>query len=337
MVLIACAMSAPLGADADQGEVEARRKTYQQGREAMRTDRWSEAYRLFSQLWREQRTYDVAMNLGQVELFLQKYRDAAEHIAFGLRHLPPREKVDVARQASEGLEQAKKYIATLAISVNRSGVLLHVDGTLVGTSPIQHEVYVQPGSHTIQARGPGLEPVAEQVETQAGEDWKIEVRMPPPEVFPEAHASGQRASLSAQAVTRRPQTIDATAVFPVILTGTVAAAGLGAGIAFVIAAGGKETQREQRVSNLQATLPYPASCRPGTPDSAECAKIQALADDAQRFRTLSVVSFGLAVAAGAATYLLWPRAEGTPAAGRGWRPALTLHGSGLGCAVVGAF
>ena len=59
------------------------------GEEAARAGRLSEAYDILLGAWRKKPTYDVAANLGSVELRLGKVRDAAEHLAFSVREYPP--------------------------------------------------------------------------------------------------------------------------------------------------------------------------------------------------------------------------------------------------------
>ena len=49
------------------------------------------AYEAYKAAWALQKSYDIAGNLGNVELKLGMHRDAAEHLAFALDDFPPTE------------------------------------------------------------------------------------------------------------------------------------------------------------------------------------------------------------------------------------------------------
>jgi hypothetical protein len=73
---------------ADSAEQELVRRLYQDAKAAGERDDWQAAYDLMLEAWQRRRAADVAVNLGFIEMQLQKRRDAAEHLAFGLRSFP---------------------------------------------------------------------------------------------------------------------------------------------------------------------------------------------------------------------------------------------------------
>src|SRR5689334_7193467 len=97
-----------------------RHAAFQQGVAAMQAEKWEDALAIYRKLWMEEHTYDVALSLGQVELNLKAYRDAAQHLDFGDRRIPPREDSAVSDRARHLLEVAKKEVAALEIKVDRT-------------------------------------------------------------------------------------------------------------------------------------------------------------------------------------------------------------------------
>src|SRR5690349_8781493 len=59
---------------------------YREGNAFAAREQWVEAEAKFRAAWKLNPTYDITANLGQTELRLQKYRDAAEHLEFALRN-----------------------------------------------------------------------------------------------------------------------------------------------------------------------------------------------------------------------------------------------------------
>jgi hypothetical protein len=307
---------------AEAGDTEARRKVYEQGRAAMAADRWEEGYRLFSGLWQERPSYDVAINLGEIELHLGKFRDAAEHLTFGLRHVPPREKLEVARTAQEGLDLAKQRVGTLKISVEGAQTELRVDGVVVGSSPLDHEVFVDPGSHQVEADSTGSGSVIRVVAIGAGQARTVELKFgaarggaapgeagsaigstPTTAQAPVANAAAGTTTVPPSGPPQDTSNVKAPNYVPVILTGAATAAGVGLGIAFLAAAKSDDAERRSAL----ARLPGPGSCGAGNPSVRECSSISDLADSAATMRAVSYVSFGVAAAAALGTFFLWPR------------------------------
>src|SRR5688572_17441641 len=61
------------------------------GRELFVAQDYAGAYEAQLAAWQLKKSFDIAANLGQVELKLAKHRDAAEHLAYALDHFPARE------------------------------------------------------------------------------------------------------------------------------------------------------------------------------------------------------------------------------------------------------
>jgi tetratricopeptide (TPR) repeat protein len=124
---------------------------FAQGNEAFDAGRLEEAYAICQQAWALKRTYDIAGNLGQVELKLGKFRDAAEHLDFTLRLFPPTGKSEPREAIRRALDAARKEVGALTIRVNVQGAAVSIDNKPIGQSPFEATVFVEPGTRVIEA------------------------------------------------------------------------------------------------------------------------------------------------------------------------------------------
>ena len=65
---------------------------YQQGNVEFEKKNWPGAEAAYLKAWAITRTFDVAVNLGEVEFHLGKMRDAVEYLSYSLRTAPPSSK-----------------------------------------------------------------------------------------------------------------------------------------------------------------------------------------------------------------------------------------------------
>lgn len=331
----------PVAAD-PEGE---RRSSFVQGRRAMEAERWAEALVIYRRLWAEQPAFDVALQLGLVEFNLRKYRDAAEHLAFGIRTIPVTEKPATAERARKLLALAEREVALLEIGIDRENAEVRIDGALVGRSPLVSEVYVEPGAHRIGAVLEGHAPVEQVVQAKAGERKQVNLELTalprtnpePPLAVGAALPPGSSVPLH-QALPPRDNAERGKDMVPVYLAAAVGAVGLGLGVTLLAIAGGKDSDKDEALARLPGTQP----CARNTPHVRECDRIGDLARDARTLRGAGAVAVGVGVlAAGTAVVLLaWPDDEaGTRAQTRAPRLAVLpqLGPRGSGASLVGEF
>lgn len=164
---------------AEPSDPTARREAYRTGYAAIERRDWAEAQRIFDALWHEERAYDVALHLGQTEFQLGRHRDAAEHLAFGVAHMPPGESEELRERAILALERARSKVGTLEIVVNRPSAEVRIDGVLIGSAPIEGEWFVVPGRHRVEALLAGYETKSALVEIRAGEAQELALELVP--------------------------------------------------------------------------------------------------------------------------------------------------------------
>src|SRR5882672_181123 len=93
--------------------VERADQLFREGTSAFEAERYSEAYGALRSAWDLSPSYRHAAGLGQVELHLAQYRDAAEHLAYCLRNFPETGDKVARQHVEEGLEQAREHVASL--------------------------------------------------------------------------------------------------------------------------------------------------------------------------------------------------------------------------------
>lgn len=157
IVLVAATAGAPALAQASgQGTSQATdaaavSQLYNQGVDASKAGDWPKAYESFLAAWKIKEHYQIAANLGRAEIKIGKYRDAAEHLSYFLREA--KDVKDADREAAQQmLNEAKGHTASIFVKVNRPGAEVLLDGKPVGLAPLSREFYLDPGSHTLEAR-----------------------------------------------------------------------------------------------------------------------------------------------------------------------------------------
>jgi len=271
----------PVSPEVSADEARARTLT-REGIDAFKAGKNEQAVQALSGAWAIRQTYDVAGALAQAELALERYRDAAEHLDYCVNHYSPMDSEHKQRVVKAALVQVKTMVATLELSVDLEGAEVIIDNRPVGRSPLPGAVYLDPGEHQLEARH-GDDQVSQALTVQAGHAYPVALKL---------------GATKAKAAERA-----APSYIPAVVASSVGAAALIGGVVFLLEANNKGTQRDDLLETLPGTNP----CGPQNPNASTCNEIGSLADEQKTFRTISIVGFGVAAAAGVATYFLWPR------------------------------
>lgn len=148
---------------------------------------WLKARDLLLELWGRARTHDVAISLGMVEHQLGRMSQSARYVAFAVANVPPAENDETIASYRAALAEAKKYVATLWVTVTPAEVELFVEGEPAELSTGEQrlgvrEVYVDPGQHTLEARAASGAAASELLLLSAGEEYKVELKVTAPAV-----------------------------------------------------------------------------------------------------------------------------------------------------------
>lgn len=285
-------------------------KLYHQGNDALDAGRKEEAYDLYKQAFALKKSFDIAANLGSVELNLNKPRDAAEHLAFSLRLFSPTADQSKRPKVQQLLDEARALVATLRIKVNVAGALVSVDGQQVGQAPIEYEIFVDPGRRVVEAR------LAEHVTARAektlekGTSSEVELIL----VKEEQKTDGNGATEK-----------------PVVMGLGYGLAGLSlvGGVIFAVLSSSKASEADDKLGELAGSRPCDA------PGNSTCPEIQGLRSDEDSFADAAGWMFvgGGALAVATTIYAIVVNSEEEPTSGLTATPILGSHEFGVALAL----
>jgi hypothetical protein len=240
---------------------------FRQGNSLYKEQRWAEARDAYDRAWQLKKAHDIAANLAYAEMKLGRFREAAEHLAFAVKSWPPTGKTDKREYAIDRLQLARKEVGALKIEVNLPRADVLIDGQRVGQAPLDGEVFVEAGTHTIEAKLVGYATASRSVDATKGGAAEVALVLrvaaapaPPP-------------------VVQRP-------VWPAVVSGVLAVGGLAAGAGLAVAAHGKSAD----ASMIGARLGGSSTCA-GTPGAAMSADCTAVKEALRGKSTLSEGAF----------------------------------------------
>ncbi len=295
---------------------------FKKGNEAYKQKKWAEAEKAFEAAFALKQAYDIAGNLGDVELHQNKYQEAAEHLEFSLRNWPAGQEASRKRTA-ERFDEAKKQIATLTLKVTE-GAEITVNGKPVGKSPLTGPVFVTAGAATVVAKI-GTKSAKKTVALDIGEarDVEIVIEGEGAAVGPAAPAAGAPAGAGDSAQPAQGDggavEVDSSGMKPktlVLIAGaglTLVAAGLG--VYYTLEKSSAQDDADSLRSDLSKK--YGSTACAGSSAPAQCSElVDALEkrDDAKQISTVAFIASGALLAATAVTYFAWPsekRASGS--------------------------
>lgn len=281
---------------------------FRQGKAFVKEDRWEEARRAYLAGYKIKRGYDIAGNLGNVELELGLARDAAEHLAYCMKSFPATGTASQLAYVKGRFEEARQKVSALSIQVNVDGAEVFVDGRSIGRSPFQDDVYIDPGARTLEVKLTGFAPSKRTIQAVKG-SWQ-------------SVALVLRADAVAPAVVAPPHSppvvvVEERSRAPFYVGGGFALAGIGAGVAGILLSQASAVRADTQFTQLKAGGGVGACL-----DAANASRCDAL-DQAYRdkglFRTVSIAGFATAGAAASVilTYALLsggkPRSAGSSA------------------------
>jgi hypothetical protein len=225
---LGCALASPVPARAEQPLDAPRREKVRQLLEEGSTlegkGDLQRAYVAYLAGWGLEHHFAVAANLGAVELQLGKPRDAAEHLTIALRAFPQGKYPSQRAVVEEKLREASKRVTRLEIQVDKPGAEVLVDGKVIGQSPLVDAIFVEPGTHKIEARLGGKTDSRSSTATAGGtEQIKLGVGESPLTTTPSTTSTVPTVTSEAPARSSSPS------LAPVIVGGAFAVVGLAAG------------------------------------------------------------------------------------------------------------
>ncbi len=297
-------------------------RSFAEGTRAFEEQRYADAYAALRTAWELVPSYRTAAALGQVELALGQYRDAAEHLAYCLRRFPEDADATVREHVERGLEDAREHVGALRIRVNIGGAAVTVDGTTVGRAPLEGPVFVEPGTHTVAAHLDGDLAPEERVDVPLRSTRDVYLRVTraraaePPTTQMVGFVTRDR-SRAPRPSSAAPAHAEAHGLSPstwaLLVGGTLTAAALGTSGYFAL----DGASRNRDVQNLGARIPGgdDACSNPAGDRAALCSELRNARDQrnaSNQAATVGLVTAGALAAMTASVALILGSAESTP-------------------------
>jgi hypothetical protein len=301
----------PALAQTQAGATDQARELFEQGAALYKQSRWVEAEAQFQKAWDLRRSFDVAANLGDCEIEVGQFREAAEHLAYAVREFPLSSKPSLKDRLQQRFAQARARVGALKVKVSVPGAEVAVDDRAVGIAPLADEVFVEPGAHTVTARLGEYETGRASVQVAQGASQEVTVALVKSVVPPGGGNAGPGGASK-----------------PLIFTG---AALTGAGVIVGAVFAGVSNAKASDVTSMHAAIVKigPSAACGATP-SASCQALQSAIRDQATFGNAAAWSFVAAGAVGAST-LIYALAAPRTAKTSGMRvaPLVAADGGGL--------
>ncbi len=185
-VLGACVVAASLlaspaaRAQDDPTTTAAARERFKEGVAYFDKKEYEKARAAFLQAYALKKHPAVLLNLAQSEVRSGHERDAAKHFTQYLREAPDASAAE--RDAAQaGLATARAAVVEVQVTTDEEGAEILVNGTSEGTTPLTDPVFLEPGSHNLEAKK-GERTATQSVSGKAGEKKEIRISLaaPPP-------------------------------------------------------------------------------------------------------------------------------------------------------------
>jgi hypothetical protein len=301
-----------------QPDATSAKAEYRKAYDAMARQEWLTARELLLAMWNKNKTYDVASSLGQVEFRLQHYAAAAKYMTFANANVPPSEKTEFIKKLQKGLQEVRILVGSIRVVVNEPGAELRAGDQAIGQSPLNDEVFLDPGTYLVTATKDGRT-ASQKIVAKAGESFEVSLNLPPAERGSVTPGSGlppaspsTSTNLGPTAPPSHESESSSPSLLPAVIGGGVALVALTTGIGFRVAANGRYDDAEAlREKN------GPQGCADGTAPASDCAAQNEANKSGDRKTNVSTVAFSVAGAAlvGTAVYWFWPRSSATEKAG----------------------
>lgn len=287
---------------------ELAQKHYEDGQAAVARGDFQAAYTSFRAGFAVQPHSQMIRALGDAAYHLGKSRDAAEFLALYLQKAPSTAPVGERAAAEQMLTDAKTRVGSLQITAP-VGAEVFVDKAFVGKAPLDHQVYVEPGTCEIEARA-GDQYGQQRIQTTKGTLSAVTLVfgiVAPP--LPSASASAGPTGTAP-----KPPPPSGPNMGVVIAGAAVGGAAVVAGAVLMGLSAGKASDEQQAIADLRASGTTNV-CVGNSPDP-RCKAVIDAAASADLWRNAGgwLLIGGVAVGAATGLYALLTRPPSDPAA-----------------------
>lgn len=338
---------APNREQAEQQKGDAVRALMKEGSEAYARRDWEAARKAYVLAWQLKPNPLIAANLGDVEIKLERYREAAEHVQYFLFHAPFGVKRDKLAGAEQQLAECRKHVASVTITSNLQGAEVRIGDRVIGRTPLLGQTFLDPGTYVIDVKLADYAPASKSIIAESGTELIVNFNLEK-SVKPNVMTS----SITKEPPKPKPPDRAGTSPRTWVVAGGAVATGisLGIGVVFRIRAGNFDSDVNATTAQLDApTMSKPSEVaahseclHQTTAAKPLCDALHAALekrDTAANISTGAFVSAGVLGAATVFSLFLWPEAPKVRSQSANVpfaiRPLLT--GSGSGVQLFGSF
>lgn len=152
---------------------------FSKGNAAFEKEKYDVALTEYQAAWKLTKAYDLAAIMGQAEMRLEKYKDAAEHFAYALKNFPLSGDEELRKNTEASLAMVKKELATVRVKAFVKDVAITIDGAALDPSLVGSDVFLAPGKVVIQASAPGYRSEKKTYEAKAGANEDVVLTLQP--------------------------------------------------------------------------------------------------------------------------------------------------------------
>lgn len=310
-VLVCVPAAAQTTASQAPDEEQHLRVLLREGAQLLRDGKYDDARKYLLDAWQIRPSPDVGAVLGQAELLVGLYRDAATHLDWTLKNFSPARPEKALQSVRDLFAQAMTHVAVLRTTVNRQGVEVRVDGQTVGTAPLGSDVFVDPGKHVISA-GPASGVGEQSVLAEAGQTYTLTLDVAKSDAVAHPVSTAPTVAtpvpMPADKAPVQPTSVRSLDMTPVYWTlavgGGLTAGSMVAALLFHGHAASKE-------SDARSIRGQAGNCQGAS--RAQCEQLVSLMQDRNSANTKALVAVSgaavFAVATGIVTYVVWPRSD----------------------------
>lgn len=143
-----------------------------------------------------ERAYEIAphplvlYNLAGTNRELSHYDAAIQYYERFLAEGEGKVSPELLERGKSELAALRSRVGTIAVTVDRSGAVISVDGHKAGEAPLQRPLVLGPGRHTIEIGMPGGRVETRVVALASGDQAKVDVTLGPDRVIPGGDVGG---------------------------------------------------------------------------------------------------------------------------------------------------
>jgi archaellum component FlaG (FlaF/FlaG flagellin family) len=282
-----------------------------QGIAAYKKRDYVKARESFALAFQKEPLASVAATLADVEMKLKRFRDAAEHWNIYLKSLGPDQATERAEVLAQ-LEDCRKHVGTATVHVEPKESQVIVDGVAVDVRATGGDVWLEPGSHTLEVKVDDRTSEPKTVAINPGDQVDVTLVAPPPPAPRATHEPPPSPKPFLAAVPDKPLMSTRTAV---VLSGALLTiTGVTVGVIYWQKNRSAKRDLDAAVVEVVAQTSEPdliakdAMCSVDDPP-AGCKRIRTAVKAIDRTANISNASLIAAGVLGVATigaYLLWP-------------------------------